>query len=148
MGGPATGFLAGFPAPTVERGAVMAHGAGGHAGHAAGAQTSSAQPGSAAAGGHRHDAAMHGDSAHQRMMDDLHQRMMSDPAELRRVMADSSLHRMMMEMVERMPAAHRDEMMRMMHGDARRVEPSPARPQRAPRRSTPAQPDHPGHPNH
>jgi hypothetical protein len=26
MGGPVTGFLAGFPAPTVERGAVMAHG--------------------------------------------------------------------------------------------------------------------------
>ncbi|HEV2736656.1 MAG TPA: hypothetical protein VGV85_17540, partial [Longimicrobiaceae bacterium] len=35
MGGPVTGFMAGFPRPTVERGAVMAHGAAGGAGHGA-----------------------------------------------------------------------------------------------------------------
>ena len=35
MGGPATGFMAGFPPPTVERGAVMAHAAGAHSGHGA-----------------------------------------------------------------------------------------------------------------
>jgi hypothetical protein len=40
MGGPAVGFLPGFPRPTVERGAVMAHGS--HAGHAAMAPAPSA----------------------------------------------------------------------------------------------------------
>jgi hypothetical protein len=33
MGGPVGGFLAGFPEPSVERGAVMAHGAAGHGAH-------------------------------------------------------------------------------------------------------------------
>lgn len=35
MGGPVSGFLAGFPTPTVERGAVMAHGGPGGTDHAA-----------------------------------------------------------------------------------------------------------------
>jgi hypothetical protein len=52
MGGPVSGYLAGFPEPTVERGAVMAHGAGG--GHGAHGQTAQAS-----AGGH----AGHGNAA-------------------------------------------------------------------------------------
>jgi hypothetical protein len=42
MGGPVSGFLAGFPTPTVERGAVMAHGGPGGTGHAAHGTTPSA----------------------------------------------------------------------------------------------------------
>jgi hypothetical protein len=47
MGGPVTGFLAGFPAPTVERGAVMAHG--GNHGHAAAPAQADAHAGHGAA---------------------------------------------------------------------------------------------------
>jgi hypothetical protein len=115
MGGPVTGFLAGFPEPTVERGAVMAHGAGtGHAGgHAqpaqAGAQDHAArghgQPAPAAAQDH---AAMgHGNAAGARGMQsapgspalmELHERMMADPVIRARVAADPALRQMMAEM--------------------------------------------------
>jgi hypothetical protein len=54
MGGPVSGFLAGFPTPTVERGAVMAHGGPGGTDHAAGhGQAAPASTGTqAAAPGH------------------------------------------------------------------------------------------------
>jgi uncharacterized protein (DUF305 family) len=51
----------------------------------------------------------------QRMMD-MHLRMMSDSVIHARMMADTAMHRMMMQMMEGMPAAQREEMMRRMQG--------------------------------
>ncbi|HYW12743.1 MAG TPA: hypothetical protein VE871_12335 [Longimicrobium sp.] len=48
MGGPVSGFLAGFPAPTVERGAVMAHGGPGGTDHAGMGHGQPAKPGAPA----------------------------------------------------------------------------------------------------
>ncbi|HST57966.1 MAG TPA: hypothetical protein VLK84_04745 [Longimicrobium sp.] len=49
MGGPVSGFLAGFPTPTVERGAVMAHGGPGGTDHVAMGHAQPAKPGAPAA---------------------------------------------------------------------------------------------------
>jgi hypothetical protein len=140
MGGPVTGFLAGFPEPTLERGAVMAHGAGGHAGHDAAApavaapsehagheDTRTAAPAPAPA--HQHEAvpapteheamqpaAPDADHAAMAELHEMHVRLMQDPVIRQRMMADTALHGMMMRMMERMPAEHRAEMLRMMHG--------------------------------
>ena len=107
MGGPVTGFLAGFPQPTVERGAVMAHGAGGHGAMQHG-QTGAAAQGHEgmqhgampAAQGQAH-AAGHGApasalaSADAARLAELHERMMADPVIRARVASDSVLQRMM-----------------------------------------------------
>ncbi len=111
MGGPVTGFLAGFPTPTVERGAVMAHGAGGHAGHdatpaAAGAEHEGMDHGAAppaAAGAHDGHgtpapaSAAEGTDGMRRMMR-IHERMMADPVIRERVATDPVLQGMMREM--------------------------------------------------
>ena len=137
MGGPVVGFLAGFPQPTVARGAVMAHGAGGHAGHdaaPAGQATQEhqhAQPQPAQAGGHQHaprpaetpahqheqmKGGIEGDSASA--MRETYLRLLADPVIRERVMADSGLHRLMMEAAEQMPAADRERLLRAMGGGA------------------------------
>ena len=122
MGGPVTGFLAGFPTPTVERGAVMAHGgahgqtqdaagaqAGAHAGHG---EPQGAQPdahaghGQAAVRGMQAPAA---DPQHHALMMEIHERMLADPVIRERVAADPELARLM----ERM---HGHEMEGMEHG--------------------------------
>ena len=98
MGGPATGLLAAFPRPTVERGAVMAgmdhsaqgHGTGApatdpeadHAAHAA--PTGAAAP--AEGSGMKADGTS-----------ELHERMMADPVIRARVEADTALSRMTAE---------------------------------------------------
>ncbi len=111
MGGPVTGFLAGFPRPTVERGAVMAHGGGGHGGMQHG-QT--AQAGAGAHGGHgnvavpaptEHAGTDHGQAASKGLqpasasqaahMRELHERMMADPVIRARVAADPEMARLM-----------------------------------------------------
>jgi hypothetical protein len=51
-------------------------------------------------------------------MHEMHMRMMSDPVIRQRIMADTGMHRMMMEMIRDMPADHRQEMERMMHEPA------------------------------
>jgi hypothetical protein len=58
------------------------------------------------------------DSAHHRQMMEMHMRMMSDSVIRKRMMADTAMHRMMMEMMEQMPAEQRERMMRMMHPPA------------------------------
>ena len=138
MGGPATGFLPGFPEPTVARGAVMAHGAHGAAAPAAAmpahrhpAQADTPRPPPMQHGpmhadsGHaplQHGAmphgAMHGDTAHHRALHALHVRMMQDTVIRARMMRDTALHGAMMRMMAQMPAEHRAGMMRMMHGGA------------------------------
>jgi hypothetical protein len=131
MGGPVTGFLAGFPQPTVERGAVMAHG------NMAGMQHGAAQPGqTGAAQGHagmQHGAMPAGqggmqgmdhsrmggaqpaqgagtqpgstsmDAASMARMMEMHERMMADPVIRERVASDPVLQRMMSEMHGGMP---------------------------------------------
>jgi hypothetical protein len=126
MGGPVMGFLAGFPTPTVERGAVMAHGAGGHAGHAAPSAAAPAnahaghqgmEPGAhaqAQPGAHPHPSAAEAqrgdgqggheiDPAHLRAMYELHERMMADPVIHQRLMADTALHRLVIEVMGHAP---------------------------------------------
>ena len=121
MGGPVSGFLAGFPAPTVERGAVMAHGGPGGSDHAGGhGQAAPAQPGAQAHAGHGAPATPaaapaqgmdHG--AHQQQgatrglqparltardsawMRQMHDQLMADPVIRARVHADPELHRLM-----------------------------------------------------
>jgi hypothetical protein len=123
MGGPAVGFLAELPEPTVPYGMSMAgmdhaeagHGAapaaGAHAGHApadtgaaghAGMGHGAAPPtaGAAAAGqgGMQHDAAPQPDAGRMRTMQELHVRMLADPVIRARVRADPTLSRLLGEL--------------------------------------------------
>ena len=93
MGGPVTGFLAPFPTPTVERGAVMAemdHAAMGHAAAPA------ADPDAHA--GHAMPAPSPADSAPDALRA-LHDRLMADPVIHERIRADTATHRLMMEVM-------------------------------------------------
>ena len=112
MGGPAVGFLAALPEPTVPRGMSMAgmeHGAMQHA-------DSADEPMDHAAMGHAMPEAGAGTTDdHTRQMHELYMRMMADPVIHQRIMADTTLHRMMMQMMDGMPPEHREEMMRSMH---------------------------------
>jgi hypothetical protein len=101
MGGPATGFLSGFPEPTVARGAVMAHG--GHQAHPA-AAPAAADPLAALRSALLADslvqARARGDSALRALADnpsrsaELINRLMADPEVAARVHADERLHRL------------------------------------------------------
>jgi hypothetical protein len=54
---------------------------------------------------------------HPRMSDqmmDMHMRMMADPVIRKRIVADTAMRRMMTEMIDQMPAEHRDLMKEMM----------------------------------
>ena len=126
MGGPAIGFLPGWPTPTVARGASMAEAMKGMSGMQHGA--AAAMPGMPAMA-HGDSSAMkmpgmvHGDSmamkaampgmthgtmsadssaAMDRQMMELHERMLRDPVIRQRVLADTAMHRMM----EQMDSAH------------------------------------------
>jgi hypothetical protein len=163
MGGPAVNFLAELPTPTVTYGAVMTHdertgemtgfkygrATGGQ--HAAMAHGEVARPDSArAAAGHaapgqaagaRRATAAHA-PAHKQLMMDLHMRMMEDPAIARRMMADTAMRRMMTDMLEGMPAEHREHMEQLMR-DASTTRAAPTsrsrpRTQPATRRQQPA----------
>ncbi|MGK2935256.1 MAG: hypothetical protein ACSLFE_08475 [Gemmatimonadaceae bacterium] len=131
MGGPVIGFLAAFPAPTVERGAVMAGmdhanmpgmqradtGAGGMPGmdHAR-MGADSTHP--AAMAGMRHggmagDSGAHGMEGMGGHMDEMmamHMRMLADTGMRRHILADTVMRRMMREMIANMPAEHRAHM--------------------------------------
>ena len=126
MGGPAIGFLPGWPTPTIARGASMAEAMKGMSGMQHGA--AAAMPGMPAMA-HGDSSAMkmpgmvHGDSmamkaampgmthgtmsadssaAMDRQMMELHERMLRDPVIRQRVLADTAMHRMM----EQMDSAH------------------------------------------
>jgi hypothetical protein len=84
------------------------------------------------------DTAASSDPHIQEMME-LHMRMMDDPVIRQRMMADTALRRMMTEMMASMPAAHRQEMERMMRDTGTSpATPAKARAQSTPRRSGPA----------
>jgi hypothetical protein len=101
QGGPAVGFLAEMPTPTVPRGMSMAgmdHGAmdhGAHADHAG--HAAPAQPGHDAHAGHAMPGMQPGQMNMQRMMQ-MHERMMADPVIRERVATDPVLQRMMRDM--------------------------------------------------
>jgi hypothetical protein len=84
-------------------------------------------------------------SAHMRRVMDLHMRMMADTVIRRRVMADTAMRHLMMDMMAEMPAQHREHMRRMMGHDAKR----PVRPQApAPRPGKPEAKDSAAHNEH
>ena len=139
MGGPAVGFLPELPTPSVTYGAVMTHddrtGAmtgfaygsatgGEHAGHAPTAPPAdTARPAADPHAGHavpavRPDSARPDTASpagHDSVAMQLHMRMLSDPTIRRRILADTAMHRMMMEQVDAMPTEHREHMMSLMH---------------------------------
>jgi hypothetical protein len=97
MGGPVTGFLAGFPEPTVERGAVMDHAdhaapaaAGDPVDHAAMGHTAPPAPAAPAprgfTGNHEED-----------LMMSFFERLTADSVIMRRVRADTTLSRLLRE---------------------------------------------------
>jgi hypothetical protein len=173
MGGPATGLLKGVHAPVTPSPSMagMEHGAMQHergamrhepeaqdsaAGHDLGAMGDTVQKehGRMAQGerhempGMRHpgqDSTNATDSGHMRQMMDLHMRMMADSVIRQRVMADTAMHRLMMEMMADMPAEHREHMRSMMDHKADEQ----ARPQRpSPQPRKPETKDSAAHPGH
>ncbi len=115
MGGPVRGFLAAFPAPTVERGATASHSMSGMTGMQHGAAPAAAAAGmpgmdhstmsmpadSAKAMSHSATSGMtsmnHSDlsESHTSGMHALHQRMMADPVIRARINADPAMRRLM-----------------------------------------------------
>lgn len=68
------------------------------------------------------------DSMDMGRMMEMYTRMMKNPAMRERVMADTAMHRKMMEMVDHMPAEQREQMMRMMReADTAKPNAGPAR---------------------
>ena len=126
MGGAAldTALLARRPEPTLPLGATHADAmrVGGHAGH--GTVTSAAAA----------------DTTSMRQLMDLYLRMMADSVIRRRLVTDTSMRRLVDEVIERMPPEHREHLREMM----RRSNAPPARPPT--RRPAPKPPDpHAGH---
>ena len=161
MGGPSVGFLADFPQPTVERGAVMA---GMDHAQMPGMRDSAAMPGmdhakmagaDSAKPGAMQQQMQHGqismapgqampgmatDTAATRTMMELHMRMLADPVIRRRLAADTAMRRMMTEMMDDMPAEHRQQMQDMLDRPARAETPAPVARPRGRARPTPAKP--------
>jgi hypothetical protein len=136
MGGPAVGFLAAFPTPTVERGAVMA---GMH--HSAKAAPMDSMPGMQ----HEHgkpspDSVRHEAAGHMEAMMELHMRMMADSVIRARVLADTAMRRMMTEMIEQMPAEHREHMREMLREPEQAPVPAPKDQPPAKKPATPKKP--------
>jgi hypothetical protein len=130
MGGPATGLLAAIHAPVTPSPAMavikhdtssmgaeapdsgMAHG--GMAGMADSAGGHAGMPGMEQGARHKRPGMQHDSTGpargapddHMRLMMELHRRMMADPVIRQRIMADSTMRRMMMEMMDSMPPAH------------------------------------------
>ncbi len=124
MGGPAVGFLPALPEGTVPRGAVMAGMDHGQMQAIRGKQQGQPQAMDHAAMGHMaaDSARPPGqamDSSMMRMMMDMHMRMMQDSVILQRMIADTAMHQMMMQMMERMPPQHREHMRQMMDAGMR-----------------------------
>jgi len=102
MGGPAVGLLSALPEATVERGAMMAHGAMDHAGMRHGAP--SADPQGRARGMDPAPSAAHSPAP---PLGEVHERLMADPVIREHVAADSALRRMMAALHgPRLPADH------------------------------------------
>jgi hypothetical protein len=138
MGGPVSGFLAAFPEPTVERGAVMAgmdHSASaGMAGMQHAAKPSTMAP--MAGMDHSRMPGMVADSnsASSDEMMALHMKILADPVIRARMMQDPEMRRMMTSMTDAMPVEHR-QMMQQMISEQSSAEADRAR---TPRKAAPA----------
>jgi len=149
MGGPVVGFLAGFPTPTVARGAVMA--GMGH-GNMPGMRGMAGMPGMGADSGRvggmagmdhsrmgRNSAAAVPPmpaGAMQRMMD-MHMMMLADTGIRRHILADTAMRRAMYETMGDMSPEHRAHMEVMLSAPLPAAKPAAPR-RAAPRRTTPA----------
>ena len=110
-----TGAHAGHAAPAAAD-------TGAHAGHAAPAAAAPADTGAAhGAHGAARGAMMGGMPMHHDSGMALHLRMMGDPVIRQRMMADTAMHRMMMQMMQQMPPEHRAHMQELMHADSART---------------------------
>jgi len=160
MGGPAVGFLPGWPTPTIARGQSAAEAMKNMAGMAGMKMDSSSSPRVAGMAGMDHskmpgmspaaavsptaaanhagmnmdkDSAAKGGSMdmmqmnmdHSAMMQ-MHMRMMEDPVIRERVMRDTTMRRLMNEMMQGMPADHEMNMSNMTPSRARPSAPSPS----------------------
>ena len=157
MGGPSVGFLRALPTPTVTYGAVMTHDdrtgemvgfkygsaiGGAHAQHDRAAAADSARKSADPHAGHATPAPTADSAAaaavpesadHERMID-MHRRMLADPVIRSRLMADTALRRMTMEILEEMPADDRRQMEQLLRAAAdppRRTTARPAATRRA-----------------
>ena len=131
MGGPAVGFLAGFPTPTLARGASMAEAMKGMAGmqHGAAGTGDSTKVGAAhrmpgMAGMPSMPGMTHGaagatsdsmSAMHMSSMMQMHERMMRDPVIRERMMADTAMRRMMQGMMDPAMPGMKHEMPGMKH---------------------------------
>jgi hypothetical protein len=111
MGGPAVGFLSALPEGTVARGAVMAGGA-----HAAHGRTPARDTTPAA---HQHPQAppqSQADTTLTARTLELLIQLLEDSVIRQRIVADSAMHKGVLELIERMPAEHRAHLMMLLHG--------------------------------
>jgi len=140
MGGPVSGFLAAFPQPTVERGAVMAgmnhSGSTGMAGMQHGAAPATTAPMAGMDHSKMPGMAADSSSAPSDGMMALHMKLLSDPVIRARMMEDPELRRMMTSMIDAMPAEHRKMMQVMVSESATGAARSPTRAKAAPARKT------------
>ena len=155
MGGPSVGFLPELPTPTVTYGAVMEHDeqtgrmTGMKVGRMTGAMAgmdhsgmnmspagdTAGKPMDHAAMGHgTGGAAIAHDSAPANPMMEMQMRMLADSGVRRHVLADTSLRRMMVEMLPAMPAGHRSHVEAMLRDTSRVQAPAARRPAARPRR--------------
>lgn len=123
MGGPVLGFLAGFPEPTVERGAVMAGMDHSKMPAMPGTQGSDSTKAAAPMAGMDHSKmpGMAGAASDTMSSDDmmaLHMKLMADPVIRARMMADPEVRGMMTRMMDAMPPEHRAMMQKMISEDS------------------------------
>jgi hypothetical protein len=114
MGGPVSGFLAAFPEPTVERGAVMAGMDHSKMPGMVKADTAAKSGATPSMAGMDHSA-MPGRAADSNSVasDDmmaLHMKLLADPVIRARMMQDPEMRRMMTTMMDAMPVEHRQRM--------------------------------------
>ena len=141
MGGPVRGFLAGFPEPTVERGAVMAGMDHSKMPGMVKADTASKPSGAVPSMAEMDHSKMPGmpraasDATQSDEMMAFHMKLMADPVIRERMMADPQMRRTITNMMDAMPAEHRAMMQKMMsEGSAR----SPAARSRVPTKAAAA----------
>ncbi len=125
MGGPAVGILAGWPTPTIARGQSAAEAMKNMEGMAGMKMDSSSSAGAAGMAGMDHaNTNMMGMNMDRSAMMQMHTRMMEDPVIRERVMRDTTMRRLMNEMMQSMPADHEMNMSTMMPSRARPSAPS------------------------
>ncbi|MGH7503971.1 MAG: hypothetical protein ACREL7_19765 [Longimicrobiales bacterium] len=109
MGGPAVGFLGALPDATVPRGAVMAGGEHAAHGRQAAADTMAAM--------RQHEMTPPQTDTTLAAAVRLLVPLLGDSVIRQRIIADSALHANVLELIERLPAEHRERLRTLLHGD-------------------------------